>query len=46
MDDNQSINTVKSSEEKTFVDKLRNLFPAIEIRVEHVCTQIVDLFSH
>ncbi|CAF4971055.1 unnamed protein product, partial [Rotaria sp. Silwood1] len=34
-DDSQSENTVKSNEEGLFVKRLRNLFPAIEIKVEH-----------
>ena len=35
-DDTQSVNTVKSSEDGLFVKRLRSLFPAIEIKVEHV----------
>lgn len=35
-DDTQSVNTIKSSEDGVFVKRLRNLFPAIEIKVEHV----------
>jgi len=35
-DDTQSINTVKSNEDGLFVKRLRSLFPAIEIKVEHV----------
>jgi hypothetical protein len=35
-DDTQSINTVKSSEDGLFVKRLRSLFPAVEIKVEHV----------
>ncbi|CAF1506567.1 unnamed protein product, partial [Rotaria sordida] len=34
-DDTQSENTIKSNEEGLFVKRLRNLFPAIEIKVEH-----------
>ncbi|CAF3280350.1 unnamed protein product [Rotaria socialis] len=34
-DDTQSVNTIKSSEDGLFVTRLRNLFPAIEIKVEH-----------
>jgi len=35
-DDTQSENTVKTNEEGLFVKRLRSLFPAIEIKVEHV----------
>ena len=35
-DDTQSFNTMKSSEDGLFVKRLRSLFPAIEIIVEHV----------
>jgi len=35
-DDTQSVNTVKSNEDGLFVKRLRSLFPAIEIKVEHV----------
>jgi hypothetical protein len=35
-DDTQSVNTVKSSEDGLFVKRLRSLFPAIEIKIEHV----------
>ena len=35
-DDTQSFNTIKSSEDGMFVKRLRSLFPAIEIIVEHV----------
>jgi len=36
VEDTQSVNTVKSAEEGIFVKRLRSLFPAIEIKVEHV----------
>jgi hypothetical protein len=36
-DDTQSVNTIKSNEDGLFVKRLRSLFPAIEIKIEHVC---------
>jgi hypothetical protein len=36
IDDTQSVNTNKSNEEGIFIKRLRSLFPAIEIKVEHV----------
>ncbi|CAF1000290.1 unnamed protein product, partial [Adineta steineri] len=34
-DDTQSVNTIKSNEDGLFVKRLRSLFPAIEIKIEH-----------
>ncbi|CAF1669939.1 unnamed protein product, partial [Adineta ricciae] len=34
-DDTQSVNTLKNSEDGLFVKRLRSLFPAIEIKIEH-----------
>lgn len=36
-DDAQSVNTMKNNEDGLFVKRLRSLFPAIEIKIEHVC---------
>ena len=35
---------MKTNDEETLMDKLRSLFPAIEIKVEHVCHD--DRFNH
>ena len=40
-EDAQSVNTMKSNEDGLFVKRLRSLFPAIEIKIDHV--RIVDL---
>ena len=37
VEDAQSVNTVKNGDEGLFVKRLRSLFPAIEIKVDHVC---------
>jgi hypothetical protein len=45
-DDTQSVNTIKSNEDGLFVKRLRSLFPAIEIKIEHVCILFFYLFLH
>ncbi len=36
VEDTQSVKSVKNNDEGLFVKRLRSLFPAIEIKVEHV----------
>jgi hypothetical protein len=44
VEDTQSNNTVKNNDEGLFVKRLRSLFPAIEIKVEHVRFSRIFLF--